>query len=115
MVGLKEILAQNLRENRRKLGFTQAELAEKADISTHYVAMIELARNFPSADILERLAKALNIEVYELFLVPKSAKDEIKHLHKEIVIDIKQTVAEAIEKAFAKRDNIKNDQKTQKT
>jgi transcriptional regulator with XRE-family HTH domain len=59
MTNVKQILAQNLKENRRRLGITQPELAERAGMSTQYLAMIEIARKFPTADILERLAAAL--------------------------------------------------------
>jgi transcriptional regulator with XRE-family HTH domain len=52
---VKELLAQNLKENRRRLGITQPELAERAGMSTQYLAMIEIARKFPTADMLERL------------------------------------------------------------
>jgi len=59
MANIREILAQNLKENRRKLGITQPMLAERAGLSTHYLGMIEIGRNFPTADVLERLAEAL--------------------------------------------------------
>ena len=102
MARLREIFAKNLKINRKKSGISQAKLAEKADISAHYVAMLELAHNFPTADVLERLAAALNIEVFELFLVCPSTKEEMELLHRTIVSDIKMTVDSEIERAFAK-------------
>jgi len=42
---LREIFSKNLRKNRRKCGFSQEKLAEKAGISTQYLAMMEIARN----------------------------------------------------------------------
>jgi transcriptional regulator with XRE-family HTH domain len=104
MVKIREIFAKNVRDNRRKCGITQAELAEKADVSTHYIAVIELARNFPKADIIERLAKALDVEIYELFLVPLTPTMEIKKLHKAVMTDLKQIIEETIENALGKRD-----------
>jgi DNA-binding XRE family transcriptional regulator len=44
MDNIKGVFARNFRENRRKCGLTQAQLAEKAEISTHYITLIELAR-----------------------------------------------------------------------
>jgi predicted transcriptional regulator len=44
MAIVKEILAKNLK---KRLGITQPELAERAGLSTHYLGMIEIARNFP--------------------------------------------------------------------
>jgi transcriptional regulator with XRE-family HTH domain len=48
-----------LRENRRKCGLSQEKLAEKAGISTQYLAMMEIARKFPASEVLERLAEAM--------------------------------------------------------
>jgi DNA-binding XRE family transcriptional regulator len=48
MARIKEIFAHNLKENRRKSGFTQAQLAEKVDVSTHHIGMLEIARNYPT-------------------------------------------------------------------
>ena len=104
MANIRDIFAKNLREYRRKGGFTQAKLAEKANISTHYIAMIELAQNFPKADIIERLAMALNIEIYELFFIPPAATIEISELHKVITTELKEIVHEAVETAFKTRD-----------
>ncbi|MDR1390323.1 MAG: helix-turn-helix transcriptional regulator, partial [Treponema sp.] len=66
MERLGTIFAHNLREYRRKNGLTQEKLAEKVDVSTHHIGMLELTRNFPTFDLIERLAEALNIEIYEL-------------------------------------------------
>jgi transcriptional regulator with XRE-family HTH domain len=104
MAGLREIFAKNLRENRKKCGFSQAKLAEMADVSTHHVAMIELARNFPTSDLMERLAVALDIEIYELFVVSHSPEEELEGLRQTLITDVRQTVEEAVENAFAKRD-----------
>ena len=100
MVNIKEILALNLKENRRKLGITQPELAERAGMSTQYLAMIEIARKFPTADILERLAVALGINSNELFSVAVSPERAIEELQRAAVKNIEQVVAEAIEKTL---------------
>jgi len=52
MANIREILAQNLKKNRRKLGITQPMLTERAGLSTHYLGMTEIERNFPIADVL---------------------------------------------------------------
>ena len=99
-VSIRETFAKNLRENRRKSGLTQAQLAEKAEISHHYLAMVELARNIPTVDTIERLAKVLNVEIYELFIVPLSPAMELKKIHETIIADMKQIVSEAVESAI---------------
>jgi len=98
MAKLREILAGNLKKNRRKNGLSQAKLAEKAGISTQYIAMIELSRQFPTPEVLERIADALGIEDYELFAVPSSPENYIERLHKDIIREIREVIVEVLEK-----------------
>ncbi|MDR1587117.1 MAG: helix-turn-helix domain-containing protein [Treponema sp.] len=90
MVSLGEIFAQNLRANRRRCGLTQAQLAEKVDVSTHHIGMLELRHNYPTFDLVERLAAALGIEKYELFVEPNAPHDELERLRHEIRGDMEQ-------------------------
>jgi len=85
MTGIKEVLALNLRLNRLKEGLTQEKLAEKAGISAHYLAMVELARKFPSASMIERLAAALAVEPHELFYMPGIAEKALENLHASLI------------------------------
>jgi hypothetical protein len=66
--------------------------------------MIELARNFPTSEIIERLANALDIEIYELFVVSHSPEEELERLRQILITGARQTVEEAVENAFVKRD-----------
>jgi transcriptional regulator with XRE-family HTH domain len=91
-VDIKEILAANLKENRRKKGLTQEKLSEQADMSLQYLAMLELARKFPSGEMLERLADALDIEPHQLFSVETAPEDALERLHRSIVADIEQEI-----------------------
>jgi transcriptional regulator with XRE-family HTH domain len=108
MENIREILANNIKENRRRLGISQPRLAELADLSTHYVAMIEGCRKFPTPDVLGRLAAALEIEPHELFAAPPSPEWALERLRQEVVADIKaalagieKTVGTTIEKTLA--------------
>jgi transcriptional regulator with XRE-family HTH domain len=104
MSNIREIFVKNLKENRKKCGLSQEKLAEKAEVSTHHIAMIELSRNFPTIDLIERLAKSLSIEVHRLFIDPDFLEDEPNCNRQALMVDIRQTVEEAVEDAFAKRD-----------
>ena len=101
---LKNIFSKKLRENRRKCGFTQEKLAEIVGISTHYLAMLETARNFPTSDTLERLCAALEIPVYELFITDPSPREELEQLRQSILDNmdhVYQTTAKNLEKVVA--------------
>ena len=101
MSSLREILANNLKAFRRKCGISQSKLAEKAGISTQYIAMIELSRQFPTPEVLDRIAGALEIETHELFAVPPSPEEAMERLHKDIIKEIRQVIVEVLEKALA--------------
>ena len=103
MTNIREILAKNLREYRQKLGFTQAELAEKAGISNNFLAMIELKHKFPTPETLERLAEALCIDTFELFTTPVSPQNVLEKMHMAILNDINRAIDSAVEKAISKR------------
>jgi len=97
---IRDILARNIKENRRKNGFSQDKLAEKAGISTPFVAMIEVSRKFPTPDVLDRIAHALNIKTWQLFAVQPPLGEEMERLHTDIVNNIEQVVANAVKKAI---------------
>ena len=101
MARLREILAHNLREKRRKSGLTQAQLAEKVNVSTHHIAMIEIARNYPTLEFIERIVDVLNIEIYTLFIDPLSPHEEMERLYMTVAKNIDKVVGDAIEKALA--------------
>jgi len=103
MISIRDILANNLKENRKRCGFSQAKLAEEADTSTQYIAMIEISRKFPTPEMLDRLAEALGIETYELFIVKPFLEDAMERLHNTLVDNIERVVAEAVEKALAEK------------
>jgi len=90
MTDIREIFAGNLKKIRRKRGLTQEKLAEKANMSLQYLALLELARKFPSGEMLERIAKALDIETYELLEVSSSAKNELELLRSNIISEVKK-------------------------
>ena len=100
MEKIREILAQNMKIYRQKLGISQTELAERANISSNFIGIIEQKRKFPSPEMLERIAKALEIETTELFMSPASSQAELKKLHKEILADLDRAITEAVGKAI---------------
>jgi transcriptional regulator with XRE-family HTH domain len=69
MTNLRALLAKNIKAYRRELKLSQAKLAEKAGTATHYIAMIEGSKNFPSPEMIERIALALNKDSLDLFAI----------------------------------------------
>jgi len=67
MTSLRSVLAFNMKVQRQILGISQAKLAEKVNTSTHYIGMIESEKKFPTPEMLEQIAKALERDTLELF------------------------------------------------
>ena len=60
-------VAKKLKSLRIDRDLTQADIAKKAEMSTNYYAKIERGEVRPSADIYERLAKALRVTASDIF------------------------------------------------
>jgi len=103
MKNIQEIFAHNLKKLRKNRGFSQAKLAEMVNVSTHHIAMMEIARNYPALELVERIAKVLNVRVYELFIDTPSAPKEMELLYETVAKNIEQVVGEAIEKVLSEK------------
>ena len=68
---LGRILSDNIKKYRKGI-FTQESLAEKSELSVQLINGIEGGRKWVSKDSLSRIADALGVQVYQLF-VPQSA------------------------------------------
>ena len=64
---LREQLGLNIRNLRNSKGMSQEQLALAADMDRSYVSEIELARFSASVDLLEKIARALDVAPKELF------------------------------------------------
>jgi transcriptional regulator with XRE-family HTH domain len=63
---LRGILGNNISRCRKQENLTQAELAEKLDISANFLSNIERCINWISPDTLVKLATTFNVEPFEL-------------------------------------------------
>ena len=64
---LKSIFSDNIKKFRSGK-FTQESLAEKIGVSAQNINDIEGKRRFPRTDTLVKIANALDVEVYQLFI-----------------------------------------------
>jgi len=63
---IKDILKENIKKYRQRRNLSQFALASKINISTNFLADIEAGNTWVSAQTLIKLAKAFDIEPYEL-------------------------------------------------
>ncbi len=74
----KELLGLKVKEMRKMRKITQEKLAEMIDVDNGYISKLEVGQNFPSIGTLEKIARALNIELYELFQFTKIKNHDFK-------------------------------------
>lgn len=63
---LLKVLGGNIKSNRGRLNWTQAELAEKVNISINFLSDIETGKKWASPVTLVKFSNVFTIEVYEL-------------------------------------------------
>jgi len=64
-------VAWNLRRVRVKRGLSQEHLAYDAEVDRSYVGGLERQEENPTVDVLDRLAKTLQVPIAELFREPR--------------------------------------------
>jgi transcriptional regulator with XRE-family HTH domain len=89
---LRETLAENIKKQRRILGLTQEKLAEMADISSNMINDIEGRRTWVSDKTILKLAGALHVEVYQLFVPPVGSDTERAGISKEALQQLKKMI-----------------------
>lgn len=61
-----QALGQALRKLRTQRGWSQTELALRAEMDRNYLSLIELGRNSPSVRMLVRLCAALDVRATDV-------------------------------------------------
>lgn len=72
---IRGIFAKNVKTYRNILNYSQEKLAEKTDLSVQTIKDIEACRQWISDHTLTKIAKALKIAEFQLFL-PENSKNE---------------------------------------
>jgi transcriptional regulator with XRE-family HTH domain len=63
----KQLLGARIKELRKRRGISQEQLAESVDVDPKFISFIECGRSAPSLETIENIARALNMEIKELF------------------------------------------------
>ena len=88
MTNLRKLLAGNIKKRRKSIGISQTVLAEKVGTSTHYIGQIEQCKKFPSSEMLERIAEALEMDSPELFSIQVFSDEAIKIVQDKVQADL---------------------------
>ena len=65
---LQQIFIENLKKFRKKQGVSQMALAELCGMGGNYIGQIEMGRRIPSFTKIEKIAQALDVASWELFI-----------------------------------------------
>ncbi len=68
---IRDVLALNLRRMRNLRGLSQEELAARADLDRTYISALERCVYGASIDVVDRLARVLEVEAAELLRRPE--------------------------------------------
>ena len=105
-----KVFIYNMKKYRKKRRISQMKLAQMLETSTSYIGEIEINTRVPSLAMVEKIARALNIEPFRLFvdekeeneiniqeaedylecLTTKERKDLTKRIVKRIINEIEQ-------------------------
>ena len=98
-MSLQETFISNLRKTRKERHITQEKLAELCNTDTAYIGQIETNRRFPSIQMIEKIASALQVEPYTLFITEQAEKQKISsELTEEILKSIEPVLIQLLEK-----------------
>ena len=74
---LRDILSINIKKFRQSRSLSQADLAEKLDISVNFLCNIENGNRWISPQTLVKFASIMNIEPYELFKLDNTIPSDV--------------------------------------
>jgi len=93
---LRAILSKNIKRHRNSRNLSQADLAEKLDISVNFLCNIENGNRWVSPQTLVKFAATLNIEPYELFkpteALPPDVSVTLNKSFDEAIVAVTQTL-----------------------
>ena len=75
---LKQDLGQRIQKLRKDKKSTQEQLAEMVGIDPKNISRIEKGNNYPTAENLTSIAKALHVDIYELFVFNSIPLEQMK-------------------------------------
>lgn len=75
---LREVFSLNLQAERRARGLSQEALAHEAGVDRAYMSALERCVNAASLDMVEKLAKVLDVEPWVLLQRPRRKRQTLR-------------------------------------
>ena len=87
MESLRVIVGSRLRALRESHNWSQERLGKAAGLGAKYIGTIERGEKSPSFEAIEKLAKALGVECFEMFVPLNRSTDSVHHQIKSLLSD----------------------------
>ena len=97
MTNIRTVLAMNMKAKRKELHISQADLAEKIDTSPNYISKIEAEKQFPSVQMIEQLATALECDSVDLFSTNMIEEKRIDLIQSKLLKSINSLINKTFE------------------
>jgi transcriptional regulator with XRE-family HTH domain len=95
---IRQILAKNIKKRRKILGISQEKLAETANLSVSTLNTIELCRMWVSDKTITKIAKALNVEVFQLLVPYYADKQELDMSSASVLLEVKEKITNELDR-----------------
>jgi transcriptional regulator with XRE-family HTH domain len=103
---LRHILSTNIKRYRSRRAWSQIKFAEKIEISTNFLSDIETGKGWVSPATLVKIANALEISVFKLFMpeseLEQEEKDSMQDMVRRFVQDMSVALDESVNHALQK-------------
>ena len=116
---IKTVFSKNLKKYRKKAKLTQEKLAEMCNTDYRYIGQLEIGTRSPSLEFIGKIADALNIAPFLLFLDANdnfpdllSPSEEMLKAYEMLTKNIENVIGDAVAKAVSEQyQDINKDQR----
>jgi transcriptional regulator with XRE-family HTH domain len=90
----EERLGQRISKQRKAVGLTQAQLAEKVNVQPESISRIETGRRAASVKLIAKISSVLELEMYELFHFRDGGNSKDREIEKLLWFALRLSPAE---------------------
>lgn len=87
MSNISKVIGKRIRYLRKKKGWSQEELAFRANLNRAYFGQLERGNKSATVETLEKIALALNVSMEELFKNVQPAPEEVDNKNLSLLIE----------------------------
>lgn len=95
-IDIRKVFGENVKYYRKKMGYSQEQLAEKLDISPNHLSVIETGGKFVTYKLIEKMVLIFDVMPAALFFVPGTAAND-DTIQNKINVIVKKELNSAFE------------------